>query len=106
MFSSSLQYLASRNLPLRLSCSFDQPSASGTSFHNWHEPLSKSEPGLRLSASLQYLASRNLPPPSCAVAGAASNSKLPSPKKPATVRTDSAYRTGILEVPAVFASGA
>ncbi len=61
--------LASRNLPFRLSCSRDQPSAPGTSNHNWQEPLSKSHPGLRLSASLQNLASRYLPPPCCAEPG-------------------------------------
>src|SRR5208282_3575696 len=81
MLTPSRQNLASRNLPLCLSCNRDQPSASGTSFHNWHEPPSKSDPGLRLRVSLQNLASRYLPPSDWAEAAGVRNKKPVSARR-------------------------
>lgn len=48
-------------MPLRLSATRDQPSESGTNFHNWQEPLSKFESPCICSSSVHFFASRNLP---------------------------------------------
>ena len=59
--SMSAQLAAERSLPLRLIWTRDQPSVSGTSFHNWQEPLSYVDPEFIFSSSLHCLASRYLP---------------------------------------------